>query len=99
MQWLFMLSAGIAPMPRLQFQDIIFYVVMTALIISVIFLCFLYTKSSKFKIKIRRVMEENKREYISPKVIKVNNNKEDLNTDINANKAETKNNKKKSIIK
>ena len=78
MSFLFMLAEGVAPMKRISFNDIFFYIILGILVVVVFYLCFLYTRSDKYKIKKRKELEQTNIEYQPAKVIKVEQQKEQI---------------------
>lgn len=68
-----------APLKPLSTKDILFWVAFAVLILVVIFISFLFTKSKKFKLKQREKMIENDKTYTPPKIVKVEDNKSEGN--------------------
>ena len=55
----------------LSLKDIFFWVAFALLLLVVVFLCFLFTKSKKFKLKQREKMIESDKTYTPPAVINI----------------------------
>ena len=68
-----------APLKPLSVKDILFWVAFAVLILVVIFISFLFTKSKKFKLKQREKMIENEKTYTPPKIVNVEDNKSEGN--------------------
>ncbi|MEG1608447.1 MAG: hypothetical protein RR348_01120 [Clostridia bacterium] len=64
-----MASSQVGAAPNI--GDIIFYVLLAALVVIVVVLCFLFTKSKKFKLKEEIKAQLENKPYEPPQIIKV----------------------------
>ncbi len=62
---------------HLSIKDIFFWVAFALLLLVVVFICFLFTKSKKFKLKQREKMIESDKTYAPPTVIKISDGDSD----------------------
>ncbi len=66
---LYLLGENIKPVRNV--GNILFYILLAALVVIVVVICLLFTRSKKFKVKMRENIVEKNPEYEAPRLVKI----------------------------